>query len=174
MLYALVRVYRPRLILELGTNVGISSSYLASAQQFNGGSGRLITCEASPNRIRLARHNHRSLGLTNTEIVEGLFSDTLDSVLESCGEIDFAFIDGHHQYQPTLDYFDKIYSHSSLNAVFVFDDIRWSEGMTRAWNEIVADRRLEVCFDLTKWGLGVRDPLHLSPRGAPSLHAVVG
>lgn len=70
--------------------------------------------------------------------------------------MDLAFIDGHHQYQPTLDYFDEILKMSSLNAVFVFDDIRWSDGMENARSQIQLDDRLGVILDLSSVGVCVR------------------
>ena len=51
---------------------------------------------------------------------------------------------GHHQYQPALDYFDALWRYSGQTAIFVFDDIRWSEGMLRAWAQLRADPRLDI------------------------------
>jgi predicted O-methyltransferase YrrM len=50
------------------------------------------------------------------------------------------FIDGHHQYQPTLDYFEMIYPKCNKNEIIIFDDILWSTGMRRAWEELKQDR----------------------------------
>ncbi|MBL0127082.1 MAG: class I SAM-dependent methyltransferase [Flavobacteriales bacterium] len=103
-LYMLIRALKPSTVLELGTNTGISSAFIASALKRNG-EGRVVTLDASSYRQRLAREMHQNLGLTNVSYVNGLFTDTLDSVLSDMREIDLAFIDGHHLYQPTLDYF---------------------------------------------------------------------
>ena len=85
--------------------------------------------------------------------VLGLFEDTLESAL---GEpVDFAFIDGHHQYEPTLDYFDRIWRRSREGAVFIFDDIRWSVGMERAWARLKTDPRLSIVVDLCGLGVGI-------------------
>jgi predicted O-methyltransferase YrrM len=140
--------------------VGISSAYQALALQLNGQNGRLITMEVSPYRLRLAKQLHRNVGLGNVVYVEGLFSETLDSTLINIDGVDFAFIDGHHQYQSTLDYFQKILSHSKENAIFVFDDIRWSHGMKKAWSKIQSDDKIEMSADLHSMGLCVaaREP----------------
>jgi predicted O-methyltransferase YrrM len=129
-LFSIAAEYRPSIVLELGTNVGISSSYLAAA------GGRVTTLEASPYRLRLARQLHERLGLTNIDYVQGLFTETLDPILQRLPPVELAFIDGHHQYQPTLDYFEAIRKQARPDCVFLFDDIYWSDGMERAWAEL--------------------------------------
>src|SRR5262245_34189912 len=62
LLYALVRELGPAQVLELGTNVGISSAYLAAALRANG-RGALATLDASPYRQRIAAECHRRLSL---------------------------------------------------------------------------------------------------------------
>ncbi|MBL7214674.1 MAG: class I SAM-dependent methyltransferase [Phycisphaerae bacterium] len=154
-MYKLIRKFKPKLILELGTNVGVSSAFQAAALKMNAQNGRLITMEASPYRLRLAKDLHRSLGLENISYVEGLFAETLAATLTELDPVDFAFIDGHHQYQPTLDYFQEIYRQTQQGALFVFDDIRWSDGMKQAWAELQKDKRFSVTVDLNAMGIGV-------------------
>jgi predicted O-methyltransferase YrrM len=144
LLYNLAQSCRPLRILELGTNVGISAAYLRSGQS---AAGQLITVDASPYRIELAKHVWNNLALTNVEPVTGFFADVLPEVCRSCKPIEMAFIDGHHQYQATLDYFDIIYAHAAPNCIFVFDDIRWSPDMERAWGELKKDRRFSIVVD---------------------------
>lgn len=160
LLYFLIREFKPSTVLELGTNVGISSAYQAAALKLNGQNSKLITLESSPYRLKLAKELHKNLGLENIVYIQGLFTETLEKTLAEFNPIDFAFIDGHHQYQPTLDYFDKIWKHSWANSIFVFDDIRWSDGMKQAWRELQADRRMSVVIDLNPMGIcvGSRQP----------------
>lgn len=154
-LYHLIREIRPRFVLELGTNVGISSAYLAAALLHCGDGGRLMTLERSQYRLRVARDVHRNLGLDNVDYVPGLFVETLPSVLEWAPPVDVAFIDGHHQHQPTLDYFGLIAARTSPRSVFVFDDIRWSPGMEAAWREVTVDGRIRIAADLGSMGVCV-------------------
>jgi predicted O-methyltransferase YrrM len=156
LLFSLARTTKPLHVLELGTNVGISSAYLGAALKANGQKGRLTTLEVSPYRLRLAKEVHRNLGIDNISYVKGLFVDVLRPALADLGSVDLAFIDGHHQYQPTLAYFEEIFGFSSPGAVFVFDDIRWSDGMRRAWSRIQADDRLGLIVDLYYLGICAR------------------
>lgn len=144
---ALIREFAPQHVLELGTNVGISASYMASAT-----SGMVITLEASSARMNLAREMHRNLGIGNVQYVEGYFNDTLHGLLNKIGFVDFCFIDGHHQYQPTINYFEAILPYAKPGTVFVFDDIRFSPEMWKAWNEISANGDFGLVLDF--WTMG--------------------
>jgi predicted O-methyltransferase YrrM len=155
LMYHLIRIFKPKTVIELGTNVGISSAYQAAALSVNGPEGRVVTLEASLYRLRLAKRLHRTIGLENVSYVQGLFSETLGQTLNDLGTIDFAFIDGHHQYQPTLDYFEAICKHAQPYALFVLDDIRWSDGMLKAWSQIQKDKRLSLAVDLNSMGICV-------------------
>lgn len=156
LLYLLIRELKPVNVIELGTNVGISSAYIAAALKLNGQGGTCVSLDASVYRQKVAKEVHQNIGIDNVSYVEGLFADTLHSCLLERGTVDLAFIDGHHQYQPTLDYFDEIFKFSTPNAVFVFDDIRWSDGMEKAWSRIQSDDRLGLIVDHTSIGICVR------------------
>ena len=156
LLFLLTRVIQPSRVIELGTNVGISSAYIGAALTLNRQEGKMITLDASPYRLRLAKEIHRNLGIDNISYMEGIFTDTLNPSLMQLGSVDMAFIDGHHQYQPTLDYFEEILKFSTPDAVFIFDDIRWSEGMKKAWSRIQSDERLGVTVDLSSVGVCAR------------------
>lgn len=153
-LFKLVREFEPGTCLELGTNMGISAAYQASALKLIG-AGRLITLEGDEARARAARDHLRQLGLDNIEVVLGRFRDTLPAVLSACGTIDFTFIDGHHDELATREYFDLIASHLSRPAVVALDDISWSQGMRRAWAVIRRDPRVRVAIDLRVLGVCV-------------------
>jgi len=114
----------------------------------------VTTLEASPYRLRLAKANHERLAL-QLDYVQGLFSDTLDETLERLPPVDLAFVDGHHQYEPTLRYFEQIAAKAAPGCIFVFDDIRWSDGMRRAWRELKAKPVFEAVADLGDMGVAV-------------------
>jgi predicted O-methyltransferase YrrM len=154
-LYCLARAFDSRKILELGTNVGISAAYLVAAGAQGPAPRDLVTLESSRYRQRIATRLHEELGLTGISYVQGLFAATLVPALEGRMQPDLAFIDGHHQYQPTLDYLDQVAARARGCCIFVFDDIDWSDGMQRAWKEIRNDARFSVVVDLQTVGVCV-------------------
>ena len=55
LLYALVRATRPRNVLELGTGLGLSAFFIASALQVNGDEGYVLTLEPEGNLAHQAK-----------------------------------------------------------------------------------------------------------------------
>jgi len=151
--YRLARRLTPARCVELGTSVGMSGSYIAAALSANG-AGRLVTIEGQQPSADIATAGFAQLGVADhVQVVVGQFGDVLPGVLDELGGVDLAFIDGHHLYQPTLDYFDAISSVTAPGGLLVFDDIAyWHEGMKEAWDEIAADRR--VTGTVTVAGVG--------------------
>lgn len=153
LLYQLVRRFQPQTIFELGTNLGISAAYLSAAQ--TGLQRRLVTLDASPYRLAQAQRLHAEAGLERIEYVEGYFSHTVATAVEAIPAIDMAFIDGHHQHRPTIRYFEAIASRASDGCLFVFDDIAWSDGMRRAWDELRRYAGFSVVVTMHRLGLAV-------------------
>jgi predicted O-methyltransferase YrrM len=167
MLFKLVRAFRPGNCLELGTGVGISAAFQGAALALNG-DGRLVTLEALASRVALAREVLADLGLASVEVRGGRFQALLGDVLDELGVVDFAFVDGHHDEAATIRYFERILPFLAKDGVLVFDDIRWSDGMRRAWSAISTDRRLKLAVDLGRAGVCLRG----SPGDPPSVHSV--
>ena len=156
LLHRLLRGLKCRTCVELGTCLGVSGAYQASALQLNG-NGRLITMEGAAALARLSEQHFAQLGLDNTSVVVGRFADTLPDVLEQNQPIDYAYIDGHHDEQATIDYFEQFLPYLDKKALLIFDDINWSEGMRRAWQVIESDARVRVAVNLRRVGLAVID-----------------
>jgi predicted O-methyltransferase YrrM len=144
LLFRMLRKYQPEIILELGTSLGISSSYFSLA---NPGS-KVITLEGAKEVAAVAKNNFTSLGLQNISIIEGNFDDTLSSVISQLSTVDFAFIDGNHRREPTENYFQQLLSKTNNNSILVFDDIHWSREMEQAWETIQAHPWVRCSIDL--------------------------
>lgn len=143
----------PKLAMELGTCLGISTAYLGMALKQNG-NGELTSFEGSPDRAEIAVQNINDLGLENTvQIIQGRFQETLPDYLEKTEFIDFAFIDGHHQEDVTLHYFNIIFPKFIHGGVIVFDDIFWSAGMYRAWKTIQSHHMVSDSFVFRGMGI---------------------
>jgi len=149
LLFRVANHYQPKTIVELGTSLGISSAYLASACP----NAKLFTIEGSAAIAKIASKNFQSLGLHNIEMVTGNFDNAIASVLKKTGKIDLAFIDGNHRKEPTLSYFVQLLEHSHPLSIFIFDDIHWSEEMEQAWDIIKKNKRATLTIDMFFLGL---------------------
>ncbi|MEY3052797.1 MAG: hypothetical protein RLY31_2582 [Bacteroidota bacterium] len=155
LLFRMVRHYKPRTLLELGTSLGISASYQAMASPH-----RLFTLEGCPNVASQAQTTFRQLGLDNVTLVQGAFQDTLPKVLAQLPSLDYLFVDGNHRYEPTLSYFRQCLPLAHAGSVFLFDDIHWSTEMEAAWKVIREHPSVHVSVDLYHLGMVFFRPIH--------------
>ena len=144
LLFRMVNHYQPKTILELGTSLGITTSYLASANI----NATVVTMEGAPAVAAVAKQNFKTIGLQNIQLVTGNFDDALPSVLQQIPFVDFAFTDGNHRKKPTLHYFNQLLLKKHTSSIFVFDDIHWSKDMEDAWREIKLHEAVTLSIDL--------------------------
>jgi len=144
LLFRIIQFYKPKNILELGTSLGISTSYLAQANT----NAKVFTFEGCPETAKIAQENFEKQNIKNTSITLGDFNVTLTEKLKEIKSIDLAFIDGNHQENPTINYFEKCLKYANNNTIFVLDDIHWSDGMENAWNYIKTHTRTTLTIDL--------------------------
>lgn len=144
LLYRMVRKYQPTTILELGTSLGITSSYLALGNP----QARMITMEGADEIAAVAKNNFKDLGLDSIELVQGDFFQTLPGVLSHFSTIDFVFVDGNHRKEPTLNYFNQLLPKISPETILIFDDIHWSQEMEDAWGLIKSHPSVKCAIDL--------------------------
>lgn len=153
LLFRIAHYYQPKELLELGTSLGVTSSYLATANP----NSVLHTFEGAPAVANVAAANFKNLKIQNIEQVLGNFDNTLPTFLQShfanAQKLDFAFIDGNHREEPTVAYFHQLLPYVHEHSILIFDDIHWSEGMENAWNQISADPNVTLTIDLFFIGL---------------------
>ncbi len=148
-LFHIVRYYQPSVVVELGTSLGIGTSYMAAAYP----EARIHTLEGSPAVASLASSHFQSLALSNIQQHVGNFDQLLLPLLHQLGTIDLLFIDGNHSYEPTKRYFEQALAHIHPHSILIFDDIHWSKGMQQAWQEICDHPSVTLSIDLFFVGL---------------------
>lgn len=144
LLHRLCRHYGPNTIIELGTSLGISTAYLASANS----PASVTTIEGSQEIAAVAQENFGQLGFGNIHSLVGNFDELLPKLLQQQHIVDLAYIDGNHRYAPTINYFSEILEKTDTNSILVFDDIHWSEEMEKAWKEIKDHPSVKCTVDI--------------------------
>lgn len=155
-IYHLIEHNNYKNIIELGTSLGISSSYIASAlrKKFNLTEINFTTIEGADEIAKCANENFKKLHLNKfIKLCVGNFDSALPELLRSYQTIDMAFIDGNHRYQPTMNYFNQLLSKKHNDTLLIFDDIYWSKEMTKAWEEIKNHSSVTVTVNLFFIGL---------------------
>ncbi|OQX75439.1 MAG: SAM-dependent methyltransferase [Bacteroidetes bacterium 4484_249] len=149
LIYRLVNYFQPQTILELGTSLGLSTAYMALGNP----SSKVTTVEGCPNISGLAAENIKKLSIENINLKTGNFDELLPDILNSLNQLDFIFIDGNHQQEPTIKYFEQCLSKINNDSIFIFDDIHWSEGMERAWEYIKQHPSVTLSIDIFFMGI---------------------
>lgn len=154
LLYRMVQYYRPETIVELGTSFGITTAYLASANA----ASKVFTSEGSAAIASIAKQNFAALQLNNVQLTEGDFSKTLSPLLSNLNTLNFAFADGNHRKEPTLDYFNQLLKYATSTTILIFDDIHWSAEMEEAWDAIKQHPAVTLTIDLFFIGIVFFNP----------------
>jgi caffeoyl-CoA O-methyltransferase len=155
------RLGQPRLVVELGTNIGYGAIVMARAA---GEAARVVTIEYSPDLVKEARRNIEEAGLSSrVEVRHGMAIAELES-LE--GPIDMLYVDCVKEEYPR--YLEIAVPKLSARGVIVADNVLWrgtvahetSEGETeratalRAFNMALVSRP-ELCGVVLPLGDGV-------------------
>lgn len=144
LLFRLVSHYKPQNIIELGTSLGITTAYLATANP----SATVITIEGSETIHQQAITNFKKLNLSNIEALSGNFDEVLPKVLAKVQKVDLGYIDGNHRLEPTLSYFHQFLGKAHNDTILVFDDIHWSVEMEQAWRQIQQHPAVRCTVDI--------------------------
>jgi predicted O-methyltransferase YrrM len=114
---------------------------------------KITTVEGCIETAKIAKENFNLIKAKNITLMEGNFDDVLPQFLkEERDLLDFVFVDGNHTYDATMRYFQLCKEKVSPNAIMVFDDIYWSEGMNKAWEEIKANPSVQCSVDIFEMG----------------------
>jgi len=149
LLHRLAAFTQPANIIELGTCLGITTIYLQQAAP----NAKVYTLEGCPQTAGVAKEVFERAGLNDIKVITGNFDDTLGGVLDSQEKLDFVYIDGNHQRDATLRYFEWCLPKVHEGTMLIFDDIYWSDGMKQAWEQIKAHPRVSATVDLFWIGL---------------------
>jgi predicted O-methyltransferase YrrM len=147
--YRIIRNTESLNVLELGTSLGVTTSYLAAGSD----SIKCISLEGSPEIAKIARQNIHSLDIKNVDIVVGNIDNTLQDVVEKFEKLDFVFFDANHRSKAVMNYFEIILDKIHQNTVLIVDDIYWSNDMERAWRDIKNHPKVASTIDLYSIGI---------------------
>jgi predicted O-methyltransferase YrrM len=159
-LFRLVYFLKPKSILELGTNLGISTLHLAAVDS----TAAVHTCEGDPNLLAIAKSHFEKLGLKNITSYLGNFDTILPTVLQGIrSPIDFVYLDGNHRKAATLAYFEMILEQCATTCTFVIDDIYWSADMQSAWQAIIQHPSVTHSLNLFQYGIVIVNKARMQP-----------
>lgn len=149
LLFRLSNYYQAKHIIEMGSSLGISTAYLASANAYS----QVVTLEGSPAIAEIAKETFQKLKLNNISQVTGNFENNLSTQIDLNSPSDLVFIDGNHRKKPVLGYFEKFLNKISPSSLIIIHDIHWSAEMEEAWDIIQNHPRVKMSIDIFSAGL---------------------
>lgn len=142
LLFRLVNWMQPQEILEIGTQTGLSTCYMASAKRdariTTISSGNIIVPEEGYSNIKKYKVNSKNS--------ENVISDYLERI----SLLDFVHF---NRYTPERVIYKKIYPKIHRRSLLVIEGIHSSKAMLEWWNELIKDERTGITFDLYEIGL---------------------
>jgi predicted O-methyltransferase YrrM len=153
LLFRIVNYFQPDTTLEIGTSLGLATSALALGSRSVGTKAKITTLEGCPNTMAIAKNQLQLLNVYNVESVVSEFGDYLQSQNLKSKIYNLIYIDGNHQKQATLEYFELLLPTITNDTVWIFDDIHWSAEMEEAWEIIKKHPKVTVTIDTFQWGL---------------------
>ncbi len=147
LLFRLVRYFNTETVLELGTSLGLATVALALGNP----SSKIHTVEGCQNTAKKAQFYFDRFKLKNIRLHPKTFEDYFTE--HPSEKYQLVYIDGNHNKEKTLQYFEILLKQASNDSVFIFDDIYWSPQMTEAWRQIIDHPQVTVSIDTFYWGL---------------------
>lgn len=144
-----VDFYSIKNCLEMGTSMGLGTAYLSL------NSDHVLSIEGCPNTYEAAKNNLSGFD-EGIELINYEFTEGLEQAFNNHKDFGLIYIDGNHQYQATLDYFHKLIDKVSNDTMLIFDDINWSTGMRKAWDEIIKSDKINVSIELFRMGIVIK------------------
>ncbi|MBV1924853.1 MAG: class I SAM-dependent methyltransferase [Flavobacteriaceae bacterium] len=146
LLFRISRYFQSKRILEFGTSVGLATSAMALSNE-----SKVDTVEGCKNTSDVAQSIFSEYNLDNINLHTSTFEDFISTTNSEA--YDLIYVDGNHNKEKTLEYFNYLLHKVTNNSIIIFDDIYWSPQMNEAWLEICQNNKVTVSIDMFYWGL---------------------
>lgn len=147
LLYKLTQHLKFKNILELGTSLGLATSAFSLANP----KAKIITIEGCPETAKIAQQHFNTFKLHNIDLKVNSFNNEITQLKNQ--HFDCIYIDGNHQKEATLSYFNTLLNCIHPNSIIIFDDIHWSKNMSEAWSIIKKHSKVTTTIDTFFWGI---------------------
>jgi predicted O-methyltransferase YrrM len=146
--YRMIQYFKISSVLELGTSLGITTSYMAAANP----NARIDTIEGAETIANIANQVFQKNNYQNIRLHVGHFDDLLAKIKDHI-QYQLILIDGNHRGEATMNYFLWSLKHIHPQGVVIVDDIRWSKSMYQTWQTIQQHPQVSLTVDLFFMGL---------------------
>lgn len=147
-LFRLAQHINAKNIVELGTSLGLTTSYLASVQP----NVNVFTIEADRKVQAVAKQNWMYLKIDQIKPYCFDLNEQWDFLAERINRIDLLFVDANHRKEAMIRYVLSALPYIHDNSVIVLDDIYWNKETMEAWNLLKLRNEVTLSFDIFQMG----------------------
>lgn len=133
-------------VLELGTSLAISTAYISTVENVQ----YIDTVEGSKS---ISAVNQQDLHNNKIQFHVDSFQSFIDAELNKGTKYDCIILDGHHEYLSTITYVSQCHALLTPDGLIIMDDLYWSQGMTKAWQELKSSQDYNLRIDLFFYGI---------------------
>jgi predicted O-methyltransferase YrrM len=133
-LYLVSREFKPKVTVEIGTSWGFGATHLALGNP----EGRVYTIEINQEFSDIFKSSAYYQEINNVEIIQDNSSNAVHRFEND--SIDLLFIDGNHAYEVAKEDYDNYFPKVKEGGIILIDDIDFTDGMRRFWEEIKEDK----------------------------------
>ncbi len=145
---------KPEVIVEFGTSLGISASYLGVGAP----GASIYTVEGDPEVSAVASSVFKALGLSNIALETLSFDQYIEQLPIDHLPIDLLFLDGHHTSDATIRYYKALSKYLHPGSIVVIDDLYWSADMQAGWQNLIALPEVTQSVDCFHFGMLFLNP----------------
>lgn len=149
LLYRLAAYHQPKHLIEIRTDFGITTTYLAKA----GVDANVFTLIDTAAMAALTQQNLAAIGVNNVTIAVGKLEEVFKSTIEQTQTLDLVYIGGKNGKDFSLTIFNLCLTKADEHTVIIFDQIYWNEEMQSAWQTIKNHPEVSITIDLFWLGL---------------------
>ncbi len=148
LLYRIAQFTKPQHILELGSCLGVSGLSL----KLGAPQASMVSIEGNSFLSGESEKLFSEYGLSRVHCMHCTVEDYLEG--PELPLADLVYVDASHTYDQTKAYVHKLLAHGTRpEALIILDDIHWSSGMYRAWNEIIRWPEVQCSLETCRLGL---------------------
>jgi len=146
LIYRIVKFHKPAYMLELSSNLGIATGYLAKACP----TATLITIEENDELGKLTEASLASLGATNMNVLVGARTVVFDAEIAKADQLDLVYLNCG---RVNLNYFEQCLAKLNEHSLVIVEGMHCTTKSESNWESIKTHPNVTVTVDLFDMGL---------------------
>lgn len=154
LIYRLANYFSPNQVIEIGTSMGMDTTYLAKAAP----QARIISMDQGVDTTAITSENLAKQGIKNVQILTGDLNQVVPDVLAELQSLDFVLINRGYDKKAMINYLNQCLPKFKETSLVVVDAIYLDKEMKEFWQQIKIHPQVTLTIDLFQIGLAFVRP----------------